>query len=42
MSRTRRDYGPYVNPETWICPWQAIGDHHPCFISAHPKNISNS
>lgn len=37
MSRTRRDYGPYVNPEEWICPWQAIGDHHPCFFSAHPK-----
>ena len=42
MSRTRRDYGPYVNPEEWICPWQAIGDHNPCFLAPIRKNISNS
>ena len=27
MSRTYRNYGPYVNPEDWFKPWQAKGDH---------------
>ena len=46
MSRTYRNNGPWVNPENWITPWKATGDHHPCFFSAHPKkyikNLSSS
>lgn len=27
MSRTYRNYGPWINIEDWDKPWQAKGDH---------------